>query len=158
MQMAMEQQRTPQSQIQSQVPPQSIEFDELLCRAEDCFVFRRLSPGQILWREGDVGEMLALILAGKVVCRRAAGDIGHPFILSLLGAGAILGESGLLDSLRRQETVEVREPTLLATISKSGFNRLRRGNPDLAAGLLQLVLKQTCHRLQGSISRMAKLF
>jgi hypothetical protein len=66
---------------------------------------RRVEPGKDLFREGDPGDAVYLIIKGSV-CVFIGGDGTRPErVLSELGAGACIGEMAVLDASPRSATV-----------------------------------------------------
>ncbi|GAV54191.1 hypothetical protein ZYGR_0AK06930 [Zygosaccharomyces rouxii] len=75
--------------------------------------------GQEIVREGDVGENFYLIEYGECdICKEGQGVINH------LRAHDYFGEIALLNDLPRQATVKATKRTKVATLGKSGFQRL----------------------------------
>ncbi|SCU78504.1 LADA_0A05952g1_1 [Lachancea dasiensis] len=76
-------------------------------------------PGQIIIREGDIGENFYFIEVGEAaVSKEGEGIIAH------LKKGDYFGEVALLNDLPRQATVKAIKKTRVATLGKSGFQRL----------------------------------
>ncbi|SCU81450.1 LANO_0B03136g1_1 [Lachancea nothofagi CBS 11611] len=76
-------------------------------------------PGQIIIREGDSGDNFYFIEFGEAeVSKEGQGIIAH------LKQGDYFGEIALLNDLPRQATVKAIKKTKVATLGKSGFQRL----------------------------------
>ncbi|SCU77888.1 LAME_0A02564g1_1 [Lachancea meyersii CBS 8951] len=76
-------------------------------------------PGQIMIREGDSGDNFYFIEFGEAeVSKEGQGIIAH------LKQGDYFGEVALLNDLPRQATVKAIKKTKVATLGKSGFQRL----------------------------------
>ncbi|CUS25097.1 LAQU0S26e00958g1_1 [Lachancea quebecensis] len=76
-------------------------------------------PGQVIIREGDSGENFYFIEYGEAeVSKEGQGIIAH------LKQGDYFGEIALLNDLPRQATVKAIKKTKVATLGKSGFQRL----------------------------------
>lgn len=76
-------------------------------------------PGQVIVREGDVGENFYLIEYGECeVSKKGKGIVAH------LKSHDYFGEVALLNDLPRQATVTAKTKTKVATLGKSGFQRL----------------------------------
>ncbi|CCF55695.1 hypothetical protein KAFR_0A02590 [Kazachstania africana CBS 2517] len=76
-------------------------------------------PDQVIIKEGDVGENFYLIEYGE--CQVTREDKG---LLTTLHKGDYFGEVALLNDLPRQATVTASKKTKVATLGKSGFQRL----------------------------------
>lgn len=76
-------------------------------------------PGQVIVKEGDVGENFYLIEYGECdVIKKGEGVVAH------LKAHDYFGEVALLNDLPRQASVIAKTKTKVATLGKSGFQRL----------------------------------
>jgi CRP-like cAMP-binding protein len=105
---------------------------------------RRLASGAELFREGDPGDGLFLVVSGEidVVKRGPAGD--RP--LARLGPGAVLGEMALITSEPRSATCRsVGESTVLR-LSAARFRTLRDGGSSaaykIAAGIAEVLARR----------------
>lgn len=76
-------------------------------------------PGKVIIEEGDSGENFYLIEYGQCsVTKKGKG------VVATLGKGSYFGEVALINDLPRQATVTATERTKVATLGKSGFQRL----------------------------------
>lgn len=76
-------------------------------------------PGKVIIKEGDSGENFYLIEYGQCsVTKKGKG------VVATLGKGSYFGEVALINDLPRQATVTATERTKVATLGKSGFQRL----------------------------------
>jgi len=74
----------------------------------------KLSRGQILFREGDAGDRLFVVVAGKLKLGTTSND-GRENLLSILGPGDMFGELSLFDPGPRTATaIAVVDSKLLA--------------------------------------------
>ncbi len=86
----------------------------------------RLPAGEVLFRQGDPGDSVYLLVSGKVRIRMAGPGAGERDVAQL-AAGAIFGEIGLLLDTPRTATATVEEPAVLWRISQPAFQTgLRR--------------------------------
>ena len=76
-------------------------------------------PGQVIVKEGDVGENFYLIEYGE--CEVSKDGQG---VVAQLKSRDYFGEVALLNDLPRQATVTAKTKTKVATLGKSGFQRL----------------------------------
>lgn len=90
---------------------------------------QRFEAGETVFRQGDVGDRIYIVLAGKaeVVRQGPAGD--HP--LAEIGPGEFFGEMALLDSAPRNATVRCLEATTVLGIPKREFGLLAANLPSL---------------------------
>ncbi len=107
----------------------------------------------LLFRQGDRGESLFLVLSGRVKAVLLAED-GRELILAVFGPGEIFGEMALFDpDERRTATVVTVEPVSLFTLSGKEFMAMLSNHPAIAQSLLRTLTQ----RLKESSSRIANL-
>jgi CRP/FNR family transcriptional regulator, cyclic AMP receptor protein len=96
---------------------------------------RHWEKGEVIFREGDVGDTCYLLRAGAVVLTREHQD-GRTVALAELRAGALFGELAMFRGETRSATAEVLEPASAVAFLAGDMQRLIRRNPDLALKLL----------------------
>ncbi len=107
----------------------------------------------LLFRQGDRGESLFLVLSGRVKAVLLAED-GRELILAVFGPGEIFGEMALFDpDERRTATVVTVETTSLLTLSGKEFMAMLADHAAIAQSLLCTLTQ----RLKESSSRIANL-
>jgi len=95
----------------------------------------RISKGGILFREGDEGEHVYVILDGKLKLGTASGD-GRENLLSILGPGEMFGELSLFDPGPRTSTATAVTDSKLLSLSHEKLIPWLKGNPDVSLHLL----------------------
>jgi CRP-like cAMP-binding protein len=115
---------------------------------------RDVPAGEILWREGDEGVGIVLIVDGRVsLSMRLPG--GQAVELGTLGAGEPVGEMPLIDGGRHAATARVVEPARLLSLSRADLAALlSRGHP-LALTLGRRFGRVLCARLRGELATLA---
>jgi serine/threonine protein phosphatase PrpC/CRP-like cAMP-binding protein len=93
-------------------------------------------------KEGDSGEELYIVLAGRVVVSRAAQEIVE------LHPGVHFGEMALVDQSPRSATVTAKDPTRLLVVQRRSFYTLIRKEPVLAVKLLWSFVQVLSRRLR----------
>jgi serine phosphatase RsbU (regulator of sigma subunit) len=98
--------------------------------------------GTVLYREGDQGDCLSLILQGQVEILSAAGTPDER-VLAVRGRGDFLGELSLLGADRRRTaSVRCRTPISLLELDKAQFDALVEEHPALGMALVrELILR-----------------
>lgn len=87
----------------------------------------RLAPEKVLFRQGDPGDSIYLLLSGQIVIK-LAGSAPDDRTLATLGPGAILGELGPLLNTPRTATAIASAESLLWRVSADAFHEaLQRG-------------------------------
>ena len=80
---------------------------------------RTYGPGDVIIREGDVGESIFLIGSGSVEVVLSGGD-GQTIVLSVLPSGETFGEMGLFERRPRCATVRACTPCVILEVSVHG--------------------------------------
>lgn len=105
-----------------------------------------VAGGQDVFREGDDGDQLFVIVSGAVEMRSGETPVAH------CGPGDHFGEMALLDSSPRSATARAVEPTKLLAVSRSDFYQVLRKEPPLAVKLLWNFLSVLAQRLRRTTS------
>ena len=83
---------------------------------------RSYLKGEIIFDEGEEGQALHLVVAGRVIiCRQGNPDAGR---IAELGAGVVFGELALLDNMPRSAQALAAEDCTLASLSRADFESL----------------------------------
>jgi predicted acylesterase/phospholipase RssA/CRP-like cAMP-binding protein len=115
----------------------------------------RLVAGETLFRQGDPGDALYMILSGRLAVRMAGAD-GAETVVAELAAPACVGELALLTEQERGATVSALEDAELARFAREDFRRLAKGRPELIAALTRSVLPRLRHAQLADV--LASLF
>jgi CRP/FNR family transcriptional regulator len=113
---------------------------------------RTLARGHVVFREGDEGDRLFVVLDGKVKILRAAAD-GRENLLAVLGAGEMFGELSLFDPGPRTATVTTVTEATLASLDHDDLRPLINERPGVSVQLLQALAQ----RLRRTNEAMADL-
>ena len=108
-------------------------------------VSRVVARGEDLFREGDPGDALHVLVEGKVKISRAAPD-GRENVIAILGPGDLLGELSIFDAQPRGATATAVTDSRLATLAKADFAEWLALHPAVAVELLHALavrLRQT---------------
>jgi CRP-like cAMP-binding protein len=99
-------------------------------------------PGQVLFRQGDMGDAAYVILEGsaEVLVDSDAG----PVMVALLGSNDFVGEIAILCDVPRTATVKSRCRLVTLRIKKELFLRLLMEFPQMAVAML----RELAHRLE----------
>lgn len=90
----------------------------------------------VIFQEGDSGEVLFIILSGKVKVL-LTGKNGQEFILSHLGPGNFFGEMAILESAPRSASVITAEPSEFFLLGRKELKELLTNHPDIAMKILK---------------------
>ncbi len=94
---------------------------------------RSFERGEILFREGDVGDTCYVVRSGAVIIRRDhAGDSGRSLTLAEFRTGAFFGELAMFGGETRSATAETLEDTTVVALLSSDIQRVMRTSPQIA--------------------------
>jgi CRP/FNR family transcriptional regulator, cyclic AMP receptor protein len=108
-------------------------------------VTRSFAPGEDLMRQGDVSDVLHIVLSGRVRVVREHEELVGPLVLAELSAGSLVGEMGVLDGEPRSATVTAIEPTETREVPATTVMAVMKDQPQLADALLRLVSRRLRH-------------
>lgn len=101
---------------------------------------REYQPGDVLFREGEPGEIMFVIQSGAV---RITKDIdGEQKSLAVLGPGEFVGEMAILNAKPRAATATVVEPTRCLVIEARMLESMVSKNSEIAFRLIRKLAKR----------------
>lgn len=104
-----------------------------------------LQPGEILFREGDPGEHLYVVVKGILDIVKAPSTKDE-LILNTIHEGEYIGEMSLATGEPRTASVRGRIETVLLSMSRQQFNDLLHHHPELASTMVSVL----SHRLDNT--------
>ena len=102
---------------------------------------RHWERGEVIFREGDVGDTCYVLRSGAVVLTREHQD-GRMVALAELRAGMLFGELAMFRGDTRSATAEVVEPATAVALLAGDVQRLIRRHPELALKLLAILAER----------------
>jgi CRP/FNR family transcriptional regulator, cyclic AMP receptor protein len=96
----------------------------------------RLDPGETLFKKGDLGRSLFVVVDGLVRVH-----IGEETIAEL-GSDEVLGEVTALTSEVRRETVTAEEETRLLRLDQDVLYELMAGRPAMSRGIIKVLVER----------------
>jgi CRP-like cAMP-binding protein len=124
--------------------------DEAAAALRASMVEVQLGRGEVLFREGDTGDRVYVVIDGKVKLGRTSSD-GRENLLALLGPGQMFGELSLFDPGPRSATVTAVTDTVLLSLANEDMLTWLTGRPEVARGLL-LQLGQRLRRSNDTLA------
>ena len=113
--------------------------DELLQRFS-----RTYAPGAVICREGEEGDEMYIIQAGKVrVSKRFAGKT---HVISVLEKGDFFGEMAIVNRIQRTATVTAIDDVELLVFDREGLQNMIARNTRIAL----TIIDKLCRRLQNA--------
>jgi len=125
-----------------------LDEDEIKQVAEVCREERFVS-GEFIFREGEHGNRLYLIVDGEVRISRDVPGIGEE-ALAILKAGALFGEMAVFDRTERSTHAISNGGTTALTISRPDFEMLLDFNRELAYKVLWACARLVSARLRST--------
>ncbi len=117
----------------------------------------RFGRGEVLFRQGDVGESCYLVAKGRVKGTMAFAEDGKRFTSEFeIGPGGIVGEMSLFTGLPRTATISVAEDAEMLEIRAEAFAGLLERNPALAESVAQVVGARNVENLE-SLKKLKEL-
>jgi CRP-like cAMP-binding protein len=125
--------------------------------------------GTVLFREGDVGNEMYVIHAGKVELTRQFRE--HTTVLAVLPPGEFFGEMAIINHRPRSATATVVADATLLVIDPRTFEAMIRGKAEIAVRMIRtlaarleqanqqielLLLKDSNHRVVQCLRRLAE--
>jgi signal transduction histidine kinase len=96
-----------------------------------------IPAGEWLMHEGEAGDALYVILDGEVEITKRSGQ--QTILLSVRGAGNMLGELSLLEDTPRTASVRARDDVQLLKVGRETFLQLLHDSPTAALAVLRTV-------------------
>jgi CRP/FNR family cyclic AMP-dependent transcriptional regulator len=100
-----------------------------------CMNETKVARGRTLFNEGDPGDKLYVVTAGKIKLGRTAAD-GRENLLAVLGPGEMFGELSLFDPGPRTATATAVTDTTVLGLGHGDLQPWLTGRPEVASHLL----------------------
>ena len=107
--------------------------------------------GQTLFTQGELGQAMYILVAGKVKVERDEQTIAE------LEPGVNFGEMALLDQPERSATITATEPAEALIITREAFFSLLKRDPTLAVKVLWNMLLRLSSNLRSTSEKLAAL-
>lgn len=115
-----------------------------------------LSPGAVVFREGESGRELYVILDGEIEVLRHSKR-GHETRVAILGPGDWFGEMSVLDVLPRSATTRVLAPSRLLRLTAHELDALYRRDTRSYSLLVLNIARELSRRLRVADGLLADL-
>lgn len=115
-----------------------------------CMLLRQVKTGTVLIKEGEVThtDFMMLIVDGEVLVDNEVASQDDGMVVSIIGAGSLIGEMGLLDGAPRSASCTATTDLSVAVLSREALLGLIKSNPAVAARLMLAVSKRLSDRLR----------
>ena len=105
--------------------------------------------GDVLMCQGDPSTSIHFLLSGKVRAERSRRTDDRPVMLAEFGAGAVVGEMGVVIDIPRSATVTAIEPTETLELDAPNFDRVAKAYPILHRVVARLLSERLRATEQG---------
>jgi CRP/FNR family cyclic AMP-dependent transcriptional regulator len=105
---------------------------------------RKYPPGAVICREGDQGDEMYIIQAGKVRVSKRFG--GKTNVISVLEKSDFFGEMAIVNRIQRTATVTAIDDVELLVFDREGLQNLIARNTKIAL----TIIDKLCRRLQNA--------
>lgn len=118
---------------------------------------RTVAAGEAVFREGDPGDGMFLIVSGQVEIEKK-DKTGKPRSLAKVGAGAVVGEMSLISgSAKRSATAKAVAPTTLVRVPSAKFQDLLRKDHFAALKIVRNLAQVMSRRLLAMDEKIVEL-
>jgi CRP/FNR family cyclic AMP-dependent transcriptional regulator len=115
---------------------------------------RKLTSGQVMFEEGELGDSLYVIVSGEVeVLRRDAG--GEQKAIAVLNPSEFFGEMSLIDKEYRSATIRARTDVELLQLSAENLTTFRKQYRDGFTFVVINIARVLSSRLREANTRLA---
>jgi CRP/FNR family transcriptional regulator, cyclic AMP receptor protein len=117
-----------------------------------------IKAGATLIRQGEKvrNDYMMLILAGDVSVESQATGASDQMVVSIMAAGSLIGEMGMIDGAERSATCVAASDLAVAVLSRDSLKQLIAQEPALAARFLLAVSARMAERLRDTTSKLKK--
>jgi hypothetical protein len=112
---------------------------------------RRIEAGRDLFKEGDVGDAVYLIVKGQVRVYVGGHDGRPETTVNDMGAGACIGEMAVLDSAPRSASVRAIDRVRALRVPGEGFKRVLSERPEMS----EAIVAELVRRMRGLMEKTA---
>jgi CRP-like cAMP-binding protein len=107
---------------------------------------RRYLKGEIIFDEGEEGQTVHVVIAGRVlICRQGEPEAGR---ITEIDAGVVFGELALLENAPRALQARAEEDCVLASLSRGDFESLLDTHAVIGSKILLQLARQLGRQLR----------
>lgn len=119
---------------------QTVLFSEIpdsdLRQISQDIIERHFKAGEVIFHEGDAGELLYLVKSGSVRIFVNGLDGSETSVILVGRAGQMFGELAVIDGLPRSATAVAMSPTILCTLNRETFRAHMRRYPQIGLNFM----------------------
>ncbi|MBF8257734.1 MAG: CarD family transcriptional regulator [Actinobacteria bacterium] len=114
--------------------------------------------GTTIFNEGDEGDYVCFIAAGRFEVKKQTEFKGKQIIIALLGKGSIVGEMSLIDQYPRSATVVSREDSQMVILRRDSVDAISQKYPQIGIKILKGLNRILSLRLRQTVDRLIGIF
>jgi CRP-like cAMP-binding protein len=130
----------------AEMEPRSAAFLKSLSAVVDTAKAVKLEQGDIIFRKGDSGDTMYIVMDGKVQIYQEEGD--SRFVQAQFDRGNFFGEMAIVSGNPRVATAMAAAPSVLMPVSKEAFLEKVRTDPAVALHTIQILIVRLRRSLQ----------
>ncbi len=135
---------------------QSLPSDKLR-RVAEMATHRDLAAGEVVFREGEPGGEMYVVLSGKVRISRDVEGVGEE-ALAIVEAGGYFGEMAMIDDSPRSADARAHVACALGVLRRDDLDHLMFVDKDLAYDLLWNFVRTLSSRLRETNDKVKAFF
>ena len=111
--------------------------------------WRALQTGQMLFREGEVGNEMYFVLSGRLlISKTVARNVDK--VLTRMGPGDFFGEMNLFGGLQRSASVQAETDTELLVLDRNTLTAVVEHNPQAGLAFFTALVREFSQRLSAT--------
>ncbi len=118
----------------------------------------RIPAGGVLFREGDPGDFLAIVVAGRLQATKTTEFPDRGVVVAHLTRGTFAGELAMVDDRPRPITVKALEDSEVLILRRAAFDALIQQDPELGLKLMRRITQILSIRVRAFGNRLTHLF
>lgn len=118
---------------------------------------RDVAAGDVIFSEGETGNEMFVVVAGKVRISRRLDGVGEE-ALAILEPGAYFGEMAMIDDAPRSADAHAHSACALAVLAREDLDHLMFIDKDLAYDLLWTFVRTLTTRLRETNDKIKAFF
>jgi CRP-like cAMP-binding protein len=126
--------------------PRSAAFLKSFSDSVDLATLIKIDQGDLIFRAGDPGEVMYIILNGEVHISQE--EVGQRYVQARLGRGHFFGEMALVSGKPRVATAIAAAPSVLIPFSREAFLQKVKADPEVALHTVQILIVRLRRSLQ----------
>ncbi len=116
----------------------------------------RAKAGQVLIKEGELGDWMLIILSGTVDVTKKTEEGDKPSRLAVVKQGAALGEMSMLDAAPRYASCTAIEAVEAVVLTRAAIAELIESHPTTGAKVLVKLTQLLAQRLRNTSNQLVK--